>query len=392
MIKGICKRQHALAVILVSVFLTGSCTYFRRPGQGLSGDAASITPTPELTAPPRPNEKPDHALEAELRRIADLVKGKVGVGAVLLETGESAWLERSTHFPSQSVYKLPIAMAVMKMLDEGRVRIDQDVTINPNDYVRRGFHSPIRNLNPGGTIMPLSEIVRYSISESDGSASDILLDLAGGPPAVQSYLESIGINDFIVADSEKSISKDWETQYRNYATPDASIDLLGRLVDGHAGLSTLTKGILLQAMTDSDTGGRRIKRGLPAGSSLAHKTGTGGRPSESPGGMKAAFENSNSSGNFNANSNRRSKAELKKAAKYLADAHEQDQITSATNDIGIITLPDGRHILLAVFVMDSSSDAWTRERAIADIAKAVCEKWTTGTVSPGVLGDEKTTR
>jgi beta-lactamase class A len=50
-------------------------------------------------------------------------------------------------------------------------------------------------------------------------------------------------------------------------------------------------------------------------------------------------------------------------------------VTSATNDIGIITLPDGRHILIAVYVMDSAEDGWTRERAIADIAKAICDKW-----------------
>jgi beta-lactamase class A len=54
------------------------------------------------------------------------------------------------------------------------------------------------------------------------------------------------------------------------------------------------------------------------------------------------------------------------------------EITSAVNDIGIITLPDGRHIILAVYINDSVSDGSTREHVIADITKAVCERWMTG--------------
>jgi beta-lactamase class A len=233
----------------------------------------------------------------------------------------------------QSVYKLPIAMAVLKMLDEGKVKIDQDVNITPDDFVRQGFHSPIRNANPRGTVLPLREVIRFSISESDGTASDVLLDLAGGPAAVMTYLKGIGVSDLIVADSEKSISKDWETQYRNWSTPEASIDLLRSIQLRYAGLSEQTTTLLLDVMTETETGDRRIKRGLPEGASLAHKTGTGGT---------------------------------------------EKGITGATNDIGIITLPDGRHILLAVYVSDSPGSGAVREKVIADIAKAVVEKWAPG--------------
>jgi beta-lactamase class A len=94
-------------------------------------------------------------------------------------------------------------------------------------------------VNPGGTVLPLNEILRYSISESDGTASDVLLDAAGGPPAVQQYLTSIGNGEaMIVADSEKSIGKDWETQYRNWASPEASVNLLRAIQERRAGLSS----------------------------------------------------------------------------------------------------------------------------------------------------------
>lgn len=298
---------------------------------GTSSTPVSTSPTPAPTQLP---EKIDNALQTEIAKIAETAKGRVGVGALLLETGDSAYVDRNGKYPMQSVYKLPIAMAVLKLMDEGKVKIDQEINITPDDYVRQGFHSPIRNMNPQGVVMNVFGVMRYSISESDGTASDVLLDLAGGPAEVQKYLGVIGIgNEMIVADSEKSISKDWETQYRNWSSPDASIKLLRALQSRQAGLSEQATKILMQFLTETETGDRRIKRGLPEGATLAHKTGTGGT---------------------------------------------EKGITGATNDIGIITLPDGRHVLLAVYVSDSPESGAVREKVMADIARAVIQKWFPG--------------
>ena len=288
------------------------------------------------TASPMPTpvpEKIDNALQNELTTLVEVAKGRVGVGAVLVETGQTVYLDRKGQYPMQSVYKLPIAMAVLKMIDDGKVKIDQDVSITPDDFVRQGFHSPIRNVNPQGTVMNVYGIMRYSISESDGTASDVLLDLAGGPDAVMNYLKSIGITEVIVADSEKSISKDWETQYRNWATPEASIELLEHLYGRRAALSEQSTNLVLDFMTNSDTGGRRIKRGLPEGASIAHKTGTGGT---------------------------------------------EKGITGATNDMGIVTLPDGNHLLIVIYIADSKETGFARQQLFGDVARAIIEKWVPG--------------
>ena len=305
-----------------------SCTYVDqaqtvRP-EGTSNSA--VTPTPLPTPVP---EKIDIDLEYELKSIADGVEGEIGIGAVLLETGDAAYRWREGRFPMQSVYKLPIAMAVLKMVDDGKVRLDQQVAITPDDFVRPGFHSPIRNANPKGIVLSVSEIMRFSVSESDGTASDVLLDLAGGPAEVQKYLGSIGVTDLKVANSEKEISRDWDTQYRNSSTPEAAVKLL-RVLHERLALSEASTVYLLGLMTETETGRNRLKGKLPDGTVVAHKTGTGGT---------------------------------------------EKGITGATNDIGIITLPDGRHIAIAVFVKDSAADGPTRERAIAEIANAVWDKW-----------------
>jgi beta-lactamase class A len=266
------------------------------------------------------------ALQEQIEQIASLAKGRVGVSAMILETGEAiASLDSHGHFPMQSVYKLPISMAVMKQVDAGKLRLDEKVRIAKTDYVGQGAHSPIRDQYPQGAELTLSELLRFALSQSDGTASDVLMKLAGGPEAVQAHLTELGITDMIVLDTENAFTQDHSLQYRNYATPEAGVSLLRALYE-RRGLSESSQALLLKFMTESTPGAKRLKGLLPSGTVVAHKTGTSGT---------------------------------------------EKGMTAATNDIGIITLPDGRHLAIAVFVSDSPADEATREGGIAKIAKAV---------------------
>lgn len=268
-------------------------------------------------------------LTKQIEQIAAAAKGHVGVAALVLETGETVSLNPHDHFPMQSVYKLPIGMAVMKQVDAGKIKLEQKVSVTKSDFVRPGQYSPIRDQNPNGVEMSLSELMRYAISESDGTASDVLMKLAGGPEAVQAFLDELKITDIVVANTEKEIGQEWQTQYRNWTSPEAAVALLRALHD-RRGFSESSQSLLLKLMAESTPGAKRLRGLLPAGTIVAHKTGTSGT---------------------------------------------QNGITAATNDIGIITLPDGRHLAIAVFVSDSLADEATREGVIAKVAKAVFDQW-----------------
>jgi len=267
-------------------------------------------------------------LQTQLDKIASAAKGKVGVAAVVLETGETVSLNPHDHFPMQSVYKLPISMAVMKQVDAGKIKLEQKVQVTKDDFGSPGQHSPIRDNNPNGVEMSVRDLLRYAISESDGTASDVLMKLAGGPQAIQAYLTGLKITDIIVLNTEKEIGQGSQAQYRNWASPEAAVTLL-RTLHERQGLSEAGRSLLLKYMIDSTPGAKRLKGLLPAGTDVAHKTGSSGT---------------------------------------------QKGITAATNDIGIITLPNGRHVAIAVFVSDSVADEATREEVIARIAKAVWDK------------------
>jgi beta-lactamase class A len=258
----------------------------------------------------------------------------------VLETGDAAMVNADEHYPMQSVYKLPIAMAMMDQVRLGQHDLDEVIGVTKEDFVREGQRSPLRDNNPNGGEFTIRELIRLALVESDGSASDVLLRVLGSPADVQSYLTQIGVRDMKVINTEKEIGRDWQTQYENWATPVAAVELL-RWFD--AGVRTETSsdrvdqkdgtpdiGLVRQLLIDSAPGPNRLKGLLPEDAVVAHKTGTGG---------------------------------------------VQNGVNSATNDIGIIDLPNGNHLGIAVFVSDSAVDEKTRETVIAKVAKAAWDFW-----------------
>ncbi|MEO8661055.1 MAG: class A beta-lactamase, partial [Bryobacteraceae bacterium] len=268
-------------------------------------------------------------LQEAMIKAAAPARGRVGAAAVVLEEGETASIGGSERFPMQSVYKFPIAMAVLAEVDAGRMRLAQTVRVEASDLVTAGQHSPIRDEHPHGAAdYTLAEILRLNVSESDGTACDVLLRLLGGTVRVQNYLNSLGIETVRVATTEKAMGLDENAQYKNWATPLGAVALLRAFYEGK-GLSVASRSLLLKLMTESPTGPKRLKGLLPADAVVAHKTGT----SRTLGG-----------------------------------------VTAATNDIGIITLCDGRHAAVAVFISDSHATTEAREGVIAGIAREVWER------------------
>jgi beta-lactamase class A len=323
--------------------------------------AAALAASLLFAAPAAQADTSTAALRREIARIAAESGGTVGVAAVHLETGRRVSLAGGERFPMQSVYKLRIALLVLRRVDEGGLRLDQRVPVRPADL--RPNHSPLAERHPRGATLTVRELLRAMASESDNTASDLLLRLAGGPAAVTADLRAHGIAGVRVDRSEGRMGLElhgvaWaperETRAvfdslvsrqpaaavrraveryladpRDTATPDGMADLLAALHRGRF-LRPASRAHLLRLLTGTRTGPNRIRGMLPAGTAVAHKTGT--------------------SGTF-------------------------DGMTPVVNDVGIVTLPDGGHVALAVFVKRSTRGTEAGERAIARIARAVYDHW-----------------
>lgn len=230
------------------------------------------------------------------------------------------------HYPMQSVFKFPIALAVLSEVEKGRLALNQQIEVTTEDLLPDTW-SPIRDQYPNGTTLTLGKIIEYTVSQSDNNGCDILLRLIGGPAVVENFLLKNQFTDISIKANEETMHKEWDIQFQNWATPLALTRLLTRFyASGSDGiLSKENRLFLWKIMTETLTGTKRLKGQLPKNTLVAHKTGSSGT--------------------------------------------NEKKVTAATNDIGIILLPDGNPIFISVLIANSLEDEETNEKMISDIAK-----------------------
>jgi beta-lactamase class A len=266
----------------------------------------------------------------KVKMIADTAKGTVGFTAIGLDFEDSAAVNGSKHLPMQSVYKFPLAIYILKLVETGKLTLEQSVHAGKNE-LHEDTWSPLVDEHPNRDVnITVGDLLRYAVSKSDNNACDILFGLAGGTAAVHAYIQQMGIKDMAIVATEQQMHKKWKLQYDNYAEPQAMAVLLRKFYDGKL-LNRQHTDNLMQLMVNSENSPNRIKGLLPASAVVAHKTGTSGT--------------------------------------------EKD-FSAATNDIAIITLPNGKHYALVVFLSDFKGGVPRGEHIIATISKAVWDHYT----------------
>lgn len=263
-------------------------------------------------------------LHQRITEIAKDAHGTVYVACSLPGTNLDCDLNERGHPPMQSTFKFPLAMAVLHQIELGKLQLDQPIRFLKSD--RSVTYSPLQEEFPEADVdIPLRKLIKLSVETSDNTATDIELRLIGGPGALQQYLDSLGFAAIHQQDSEHTLHTDEKLQYRDYAEPTAMVALL-RLLADHSPLNPEHTAMLNTWMLEAISGPQRIKGLLPTGTPVAHKTGSSG---------------------------------------------EEFGMIPATNDVGLITLPDGRRLAVAIFVTDAHADQVTCEAVIAHIAKAI---------------------
>ncbi len=297
------------------------------------------------------------AVVAEIGRIGKAAKGTVGVAATHLETGRRVVFHADESFPMASTVKVAVAAKILDMADKGQINLTSPITVERSELAPDGPMGDI-HWRPGLSFSA-SDLLEPMITKSDNTSTDVLFRAAGGPPAVHAYLQALDLQEIFparmirellrnvlsipapasptisLADQFRRMSPKqaaerrakayradpaYDADPRDQATPTAMLGLLCKiwLEDG---VSRSARSMLLPMMERCTTGPKRIRGRLPAGTIVADKTGT---------------------------------------------------LAGSVNDIGFITLPEGRgHIALVVFVKGSEAPPGTRETVIADIARLV---------------------
>jgi len=178
------------------------------------------------------------------------------------------------------------------------------------DHGRRSLDDMINGLSA-------RNLMQRMMIHSDNRATDILLNDLGGPRALHDWLQANGLTGLRVDRNIARLLSDrrdlWDV--RDSSTPTAMVRLLQRIYRAEL-IKPESRNYLLRLMAQCQTGKNRLKALLPFGTPVEHKTGT---------------------------------------------------LNGLTDDVGFITMPDGRRIAIAVFARGGSD----RPRTIAEAARTI---------------------
>jgi beta-lactamase class A len=294
-------------------------------------------------------------LEQQIEFVARLTDGVTGVSATHVETGRSVSVRGAESFPMASAFKLPVAVQIMSLVDEGKLSLEKMVTLGPAD-LHPGSGKLTELFFHPGVSLSVANLMELMLVISDNSAADVVLREAGGPAAVTARMKTLGLSGIRVDRStallisafqgvtnlppESEWNRNiWDPLYNavpqrehmqarrtetrsplDSATPDDMTQLLTRLWKRDL-LSPKSTTFLIGILNRCETGKTRIKGMLPDGTAVAHKTGSLG---------------------------------------------------GVVNDVGIVTLPgDAGHMALSVFTKASNKQEEVSEKAVAEVSRTI---------------------
>ncbi len=299
-------------------------------------------------------------LDDQLKAIVKGAPSSVGIYVEQLERHETAGLNATRSFPLASTFKLPLAIVVMRLVDQQLLPgLDSQVRVEVRDLWPGP--SALNDRLPMGGSSTLRELVTVMLEESDNSAANALMRLCGGAARVQATLTALGFTGISIDRDETEMSLDahglpypapddrdprklivlkqnvrvlqhqralaaFLRDPRDHGQPLMMTKIIERLWRQDL-LSAAALDFLRQELARNRSGRGRIRAGVPAGVAVADRTGT---------------------------------------CDGIGDAE-----AACVNDVGVITLPSGEHVALAVYVSDAGGPTAAKERLIADLTRVV---------------------
>lgn len=266
-------------------------------------------------------------LEKELTAIADSAKGDVGIA--LIYDGDTLTVNNDAIYPMMSVFKLHQAVALCRMFEENGTSLDSVMTLRRSELDPDTW-SPMLKDHTGEEIsLPMRRLLEYTLIESDNNASNEMFVRLMPPAACDSVIAGIiPRGSFEIRFNEAEMQADHSQAYSNRTSPLGAAILIDRVfTDTLVGKDY--QDFIKSALMRCQTGPDKISAALSEreGITIGHKTGSGYR--------------------------------------------DENGRLAASNDVAFITLPDGRHYSLAVFVKDFDGTDAEAAATIARISEAV---------------------
>jgi beta-lactamase class A len=231
---------------------------------------AFVTGTTAALALPRIASAQD--LQSELASAAAASSGVVGVWARRLGTGEPITWNADERFPSASVIKVVVLVALMQDSEKDAGIFDRRIRLKLSDFI--GGSEVLDSYNPGDLIS-VGTLARAMIEQSDNTASNVLITMLG----LDRIAETIHRAGLSRTQLHRHFA-DVGTVVRhsqNLTTAHDMGSLLYAIERGaHEGVYTVASPVSCRHMIDimlRQEDRDKLARGLPKGVPLANKTG-----------------------------------------------------------------------------------------------------------------------
>lgn len=333
--RSVVTRGIAGAIVVALATAMAGSGAFARARKPHVVPSPTVTPVPTPLATPAPTQAA--RLETMRERLAEIARaapGRLGIAIYDVATEERFSIRGGEAFALAGVSRLPTAVVAYRLADQKRFRLDDRVFVTRGDF-RRGSSEIARDHPRGGIPLTYWELLRAMLVTGDTTASDVVLRAIGGPAAVQRVLDRAGVRGIALRKSEAELASDARVRLTfargadNRGTPDGVADLLVGIATQRFTLLDSTSELLYH-LSNARIGPDRLRAGLPATIRLAHASGT--------------------SDTF-------------------------DGTTEATNDVGLLTLPDGRRIAVVALLAASNADDATRAATLARVARTVADAY-----------------
>lgn len=195
------------------------------------------------------------------------------LGTCILDTASNRHFgnRMDERFAMCSTFKLPLAAAILRDADKGKLNLDAAVPVSKADLV---MHAPVVEANLAKGSMTIRALAEAAQKQSDNAAANLLLKQIGGPAGFTQFFRDLG-DQVTRSDRFEPEMNRWKLgDDRDTTTPAAMAAMVAKILTGDI-LKPASRDLLIQWMIDTKTGLKRIRAGLPQGWRAGDKTGTG---------------------------------------------------------------------------------------------------------------------
>lgn len=254
------------------------------------------------------------SLHARCQALEAQAQGRLGVDIIDTATGQHWGWRADERFMLLSSFKLLASALVLHRVDQGLESLERRIAYPRSALVP---WSPVTELHADGAGLSLGALCAATITTSDNTAANLILQSYGGPAALTAYARQLGDVVTRLDRNEPTINHPSADGLLDTTSPRAMARTLHLLLLGNA-LSPAARQQLRAWLLANTTGTKRLKAGVPATWQVGDKTGTN-----------------------------------------ATDA----------NDIGILLPPQQAPLIVSAYLADSSADAAVKEACLAQVAQ-----------------------